>query len=124
MLSFKHKINSSIMKKVIYILIGAVMLLGQSCKKDFLNVQSPSNVDQDFVFSTPSEAYKVMIGNYELWRNANNGLFYDIDVVGSDSECHPEAYSSQVRHVPEGLYATEMAINYPNSVAAWANLYP
>ena len=111
------------MKKVIYILIGAVMLLSQSCKKDFLDVQSPSSVDQDFVFSTPSEAYKVMVGNYEIWRNANNGLFYDIDVVGSDSECHPESYSSQARHVPEGLYASEMSINYSNSVAAWANLY-
>ena len=99
------------------------MLLNQSCKKDFLDVQSPSSVDQDFVFSTPSEAYKVMVGNYEIWRNANNGLFYDIDVVGSDSECHPESYSSQARHVPEGLYASEMAINYPNSVSAWANLY-
>jgi starch-binding outer membrane protein, SusD/RagB family len=123
MLSFKHKINSSVMKKIIYTLIGAIMFLGLSCKKSFLDVQSPSSVDQDFVFSAPSEAYKVMVGCYEIWRNANNGLFYDIDAVGSDSETHPEGYSAQTRHVPEGLYATEITINYTNSVNAWANLY-
>ena len=111
------------MKKLIYIISGALILITASCQKDFLDVQSPSSVDQDFVFSSPDEAYKVMVGNYEIWRGANNGLFYDLDVVGSDSETHPESYDAQLRHIPEGLYASEISIDYSNSVSAWANLY-
>ncbi|GGH63755.1 hypothetical protein HNQ91_002454 [Filimonas zeae] len=112
------------MKKIIPILcIAAILIPGVSCKKSFLDVQSPSSVDQDFVFSSPSETFKVMIGCYDLWRTSNGGLFYDIDAVGSDAECHPETYDAQLRHVPEGLYATEISIDYASSLNAWANFY-
>jgi hypothetical protein len=111
------------MKKLLYIIPIALVFMNTSCKKDYLEVSSPSAVDQDFVFSAPEEAYKVMIGNYERWREGNNGLFYDLDVVGSDAECHPETYDAQTRHIPEGLYSAEIPINYANSVNIWANLY-
>jgi len=112
------------MKKFLYILsLAAGIFILNSCGKDYLNVSSPSSVDQDFVFSDPSEAYKVVIGCYELWREGNNGLFYDIDVVGSDAECHPETYDAQTRHVPEGLYASELTINFADAVNAWNLLY-
>ena len=111
------------MKKILFILCGVLMLASISCKKSFLDVQSPSAVDQDFVFSSTSETFKVLAGCYDLWRGGNNGLFYDIDVVGSDAETHPESYDAQLRHVPEGLYATEISIDYANSVADWANMY-
>ncbi|WP_460760572.1 RagB/SusD family nutrient uptake outer membrane protein [Niabella terrae] len=94
-----------------------------ACKKDFLEVSSPSEADQEFVFSSTEEAYKVMVGCYEIWRGAGNGLFYDLDVVGSDAETHPESYDAQTRHIPEGLYASEISIDYSNAVGAWANLY-
>lgn len=111
------------MKKLLFIILVAVVFMNASCKKDFLAVSSPSAVDQDFVFSSPEETYKVLIGNYERWREGNNGLFYDLDVVGSDAECHPETYDAQQRHIPEGLYSAEIPINYSNSVSIWANLY-
>ncbi len=112
------------MKKFLYILsIAAAIFIINSCNKDYLNVSSPSAVDQDFVFSAPSEAYKVLVGCYELWREGNNGLFYDLDVVGSDAECHPETYDAQTRHVPEGLYAAELTINFADAVNTWATLY-
>lgn len=111
------------MKKILYILFVATIIVGVSCKKSFLEVQSPSSVDQDFVFSSTSETFKVLAGCYEIWRGANNGLFYDIDVVGSDAEHHPETYDAQLRHVPEGLYASEIAIDYANSVGEWNNMY-
>lgn len=112
------------MKKNKFIILSVILLMGTSCDKDYLNVVSPSSVDQDFVFSSPSEAYKVIIGCYELWReNVIIGLYYDLDAVGSDSECHPEAYAAQLRHVPEGLYASEITINYTNSTASWARYY-
>lgn len=111
------------MKKFIFITFSTILLTVISCKKTFLEVQSPSSVDQDFVFSSPSEAQKVLAGVYEIWRGCNNGLFYDIDVVGSDAETHPEAYSAQTRHIPEGLYASEISIDYANSLGAWNNWY-
>jgi hypothetical protein len=111
------------MKKLIFIILVAMVFMNTYCKKDYLTVSSPSAVDQDFVFSSSQEAFKVMIGNYERWREGNNGLFYDLDVVGSDAECHPETYDAQTRHIPEGLYAAEIPINYANSVSIWANLY-
>jgi hypothetical protein len=86
-------------------------------------VTSPSSTDQDFVFATPQEAYKVVTGVYDIWKGCNNGLFYDLDVVGSDVECHPESYDAQLRHIPEGLYATEISIDYANSVNIWKDLY-
>ncbi|MEO6729843.1 MAG: RagB/SusD family nutrient uptake outer membrane protein [Ferruginibacter sp.] len=112
------------MKKILLILLGAVMLANMSCKKSFLDAQSPSSVDEDFVFSSPGEAYKVLIGGYELWRTSGyGGLFYDIDAVGSDAECHPESYDAQLRHIPEGLYAAEISTDYASSLNGWANLY-
>ena len=48
---------------------------------------------------------------------------YDVQIVGSDAECHPETYTSKQRHIPEGLYAEELPINYQRSVAVWADLY-
>lgn len=111
------------MKKFLFIILVALVFMNTSCNKDYLNVSSPSAVDQDFVFSAPSEAYKVLVGCYDIWRDAYSGLFYDLDVVGSDAECHPETYDAQTRHVPEGLYAAELTINFTDAVSAWANLY-
>jgi hypothetical protein len=111
------------MKKILIIISAAIVFMNISCDEDYLNVSSPSAVDQEFVFSAPEEANKVLMGCYERWREGGNGLFYDIDVVGSDAECHPETYDAQQRHIPEGLYASEIPINYANSVGAWANFY-
>src|SRR5690606_6992996 len=94
-----------------------------SCSKDFLNAQSPSSVAQEVAFSSPSDAFKVIAESYDFWRDANNSLFYDIDVVGSDSEHHPEPYDAQTRHIPEGLYASELTIDFSDAVNTWENLY-
>lgn len=111
------------MKKLLYIILGAMVFIITSCSNDYLDVTSPSSVDQDFVFSSPDEAYKVMVGCYDIWRGCNNGLFYDVQVVGSDAECHPESYDAQMRHIPEGLYSSEITIDYANSVGIWSSLY-
>ncbi|WP_165958204.1 RagB/SusD family nutrient uptake outer membrane protein [Segetibacter sp. 3557_3] len=111
------------MKKLLYTTLVALILSGISCKKGFLDVQSPSSVDQDFVFSSPSETFKVLAGCYDQWRGAYGSLYYDIDVVGSDAETHPESYDAQLRHVPEGLYASEISIDFADAVGVWANLY-
>jgi hypothetical protein len=111
------------MKKILFILFGTAVISNIACKKSFLEPVALASVDQDFVFSSPSETYKVMVGCYDLWRSGANGLFYDIDVVGSDAETHPETYDAQLRHIPEGLYASEISIDYANSVGSWATWY-
>lgn len=109
------------MKKIYYTILTILMFSFSTSCSDYLNVSSPSNVDEDFVFSDPSEAYKVLMGCYDIFRSTNNGFMYDLLVVGSDSECHPEAYTAQTRHIPEGLYASEIPIN--NYEKMWASYY-
>ena len=111
------------MKRIILILFGLLMLSNIACKKSFLDVQSPSSTDEDFVFTSPGETFKVLVGCYDLWRTSTGGMFYDIDVVGSDAETHPETYDAQLRHIPEGLYATEISVDYASSLNMWANMY-
>src|SRR5437879_605819 len=111
------------MKRIILIVFGMLMLSNIACKKNFLDVQSPSSVDEDFVFTSTSETFKVLVGCYDLWRTSNGGMFYDIDAVGSDAETHPESYDAQLRHIPEGLYATEISSDYASSLNMWANMY-
>ena len=111
------------MKKILTILIAALVTLNLSCKKDFLDAQALSSVDQDFVFSSPDEAYKVIVGCYDLWRGAYGSLFYDLDAVGSDVERHPEPYDAQTRHIPEGLYASELTIDFSDAVNTFGDLY-
>ena len=111
------------MKKLSIYILFTLLVASIGCKKDFLEVTSPSSVDQDFVFTTPDEALKVMVGCYEIWRGSGNALFYDLDVVGSDAETHPESYDAQTRHIPEGLYASEISIDFADAVNAWAALY-
>jgi hypothetical protein len=110
------------MKKVFFI-ISLVILAGVSCKKSFLEVSSPSSVDEDFVFSSTGETFKVMVGMYEIWRGVNNGLFYAIDVTGSDAETHPEAFAAQTRHVWESLYPSEPNKDQQEFLDSWAGWY-
>lgn len=112
------------MKKFLIIILVAFAVNITSCNKDYLNVSSPSSVDQDFVFSAPDEAFKSLVSCYEDWKSVLYNLFYDTDMTGSDVECHPETYDSQLlRHVPEQLYATENPIDYYKFVDEWAGLY-
>jgi starch-binding outer membrane protein, SusD/RagB family len=111
------------MKKLLYLMLSIFILLNTACNKDFLEVQSPSQLDEDFIFTSPSEAYKALVGNYDIWRTADSGMFYDTEIVGSDSECHPEAYSAQTRHIPEGLFAAELSINETNPKDFFGNAY-
>jgi starch-binding outer membrane protein, SusD/RagB family len=110
------------MKKILFY-VSLVVLTGLSCKKNFLDVQSPSSVDEDFVFSSTGETYKVMVGMYEIWRGANNALHYAIEIPGSDAETHPEAFAAQTRHVWESLFPTEPNKDEANFVDTWAAWY-
>lgn len=126
------------MKKFIYILLGAGMLFAATSCEDFLDKNSPSEADPEFVFSEPSTARAAMYNVYELWRGSSNihssGPFYDIIVVGSDAERQPEGYAQMLgRHIPTSLFGYVDAtftkkgtMNYNISQygsAAWDGLY-
>ena len=115
------------MKQLLHIfIIFCASFFATSCE-NFLNVTSPSAMDEDFIFSAPEEAYKAMMGCYDLLRGSNhfhsNGPFYDILVVGSDSECHPESYNAQARHLPEGLSVDELPIDAGQYTGMWNGQY-
>ena len=80
------------MRKILYFGL-ALPLLFASCK-DYLDVASESQFEQDFVFQTTLEADKAILGVYELMRNTggfhSNRLFYDFIVASSDTELGPE----------------------------------
>lgn len=78
---------------------------------DYLETSSKSNADGDFVFSNMTTARAAMDGAYSEWHGAisaqifGDGLFYALDIAGSDIMRHPEKYTAQpLRHVPESFY--------------------
>ncbi|MFV0378484.1 MAG: RagB/SusD family nutrient uptake outer membrane protein [Mangrovibacterium sp.] len=100
------------MKKFFYKSLLAISMISiiSSCD-DFLDTNSPSVVDAEFVFSNIETARAAMAGAYETWRSTcqqyvfGDGLFYATEVTGSDIERHPEAFTNQPgRHYPECLY--------------------
>jgi len=84
------------MRRIINYLIAAVLCIGfTQCKKDFLNPSSPSNVDDNFVTSTPSETFKTLSWCYANYRqNCIMGVYRWNDPIGSDAETYPEDNSS------------------------------
>ncbi|OQP40011.1 hypothetical protein A4H97_17495 [Niastella yeongjuensis] len=84
------------MKKLInYILPITLCIAFTQCKKDWLDTNSPSNVDDAFVTSTPSETYKTLSWCYANYRqNCIMGTYRWNDPIGSDAEMYPEDGSS------------------------------
>lgn len=111
------------MKKLFYLLLPIFILSNTACQKDYLETQSPSDLDEAFLFTAPSEVQKAIAGIYDIQYDLDRLLYYETEVVGSDSERHPENYSSQGRHIPEGLFASEFNINDGNSATTWRECY-
>lgn len=55
------------MTRILFILIPVISLLGISCKK-YLKADSPSNFDQDYVFSSEADARKAVNSVYALFN--------------------------------------------------------
>ena len=124
------------MKKIIYIaLLCSGMISFASCS-DYLETNSPSVVDANFVFSNTITARAALDGAYEQWRDCaqnkvfGDGLFYGADVTGSDIERHPEAFTNQPgRHYPENLYqngtyaSSYGLLSYQKEDDVYASLY-
>ena len=74
-----------------YIAVIALCLSFTHCKKDFLEVSSPSSVDDNFVTTTTTETFKALSWCYANYRqNCIMGTYRWNDPVGSDAEYYPE----------------------------------
>jgi len=89
----------------------AVAAMNLTSCGDFLDTKSYSEATAEFVFSNMVTARAAMDGAYSEWHAAvssqifGDGLFYALDIAGSDIMRHPEKYSSQpARHIPEAFY--------------------
>ncbi len=77
-----------------YILVLVLCMFCVRCK-DYLEVSSPSNADDEFVTSTPSETFKTLSWCYANYRqNCAISLYSWNDPIGSDVEMYPEASST------------------------------
>jgi hypothetical protein len=80
------------------------ILLLSSCSDDYLNTSSPSNTDDEFVSSTPNEAFKILSRCYALYRSSATQLYDWNDHYSSDIEYYPENNSANncgSRNMPE-----------------------
>ncbi len=124
------------MKKLLYSTLCVAGFLAATSCSDYLETNSPSVVDVDFVFSNITTARAAMDGAYEQWRSTaqtyafGDGLYYGSEVTGSDIERHPEAFSNQPgRHYPEclyqnGKYASSYGLlSYQSEDGAYSNLF-
>jgi len=74
-----------------YIAAVALCLTFTECKKSYLDVTSPSNVDDSFVTSTTTETFKSLSWCYANYRqNCIMSSYRWNDPVGSDAEYYPE----------------------------------
>ena len=74
-----------------YIAAVAFCICLTNCKKGYLDVTSPSSVDDNFVTSTTTETFKALSWCYANYRqNCIMGSYRWNDPVGSDAEYYPE----------------------------------
>ncbi|AEW00529.1 hypothetical protein A4D02_24680 [Niastella koreensis] len=82
-------------KLLIYILPVTLCIAFTQCKKSWLDTSSPSNVDDAFVTTSPSETFKTLSWCYANYRqNCIMGTYRWNDPIGSDAEMYPEDGSS------------------------------
>ena len=103
-------------KKILAFTLCAMGIGALTSCSDYLETSSKSNADGDFVFSNMTTARAAMDGAYSEWHGAissqifGDGLYYALDVAGSDIMRHPEKYTAQpLRHTPECFYVNGTA---------------
>lgn len=111
-------------RKIIYLSFLSILMFS-SCQ-DFLEVQSDSKYDSQFVFQSATEADKALLGAYEL-LSVESGihsarLFYEVTGVGSDIELGPELTSLALRYNGENLYFKTPTAS-DNTPDAWNGMY-
>jgi SusD family. len=82
------------MRQIFNYILGATLCLTFTQCKDYLDTSSPSNTDDAFVTSSPSETFKTLSWCYANYRQNCQSAYIWNDQFGSDSETYPENGSS------------------------------
>ena len=97
--------------KIKNIALAGMVIAGMSSCNDYLETNSVSTADDSFVFSTINTTDAALKGAYVQWHDCvssqifGDGLFYALDIAGSDIMRHPEGFANQLpRHQPESFY--------------------
>jgi len=94
-----------------YITAIALCLAFTDCKKTYLDVSSPSNVDDTFVTSTTTETFKSLSWCYANYRqNCIMSSYRWNDPVGSDAEYYPE--SGSTNNLNAQLKTDQLPVDY------------
>ncbi|HEY4150052.1 MAG TPA: RagB/SusD family nutrient uptake outer membrane protein [Chitinophagaceae bacterium] len=94
-----------------YIAAVALCLSFIECKKTYLDVSSPSSVDDNFVTSTTSETFKALSWCYANYRqNCIMSSYRWNDPVGSDAEYYPEDGSTN--NLNAQLHTDQLPVDY------------
>ena len=84
------------MKKIaIYICLALTVCLFSRCS-DYLDTSNAGESDNDFVMSSPEEAFKTLSWAYGKYRQdvVHGGNYQFNDICGSDAEVYPENNSA------------------------------
>lgn len=116
------------MKKIIYSIAGASLLLSAVSCEDFLETSTPSELDTEFLLSNPGMAQLTLLKAYETYQKDgnqihSNGLFYNYSAVGADSERNPEHPSGQERAKLSNLMLDPASFSVDFNKISWAALY-
>lgn len=126
--------------KISIIALSAAAAMAATSCSDYLETSSVSTADGNFVFSNMTTARAAMDGAYNSWHGCisaqifGDGLFYALDIAGSDIMRHPEKFAAQLpRHEPESFYqggdlttlANYNPVTYGKEApsSAYANIY-
>ncbi|MEO7309404.1 MAG: RagB/SusD family nutrient uptake outer membrane protein [Chitinophagaceae bacterium] len=94
-----------------YIMAISLCFAFTHCKKTFLDVSSPSNVDDNFVTSTTTETFKSLSWCYANYRQSCiMGTYRWNDPVGSDAEYYPE--SGSTNNLNAQLHTDVLPVDY------------
>ena len=93
------------------IALAGMIIAGMTSCGDYLDTDSVSTADEAFVFSTINTTQAALDGAYSQWHDCissqifGDGLYYALDMAGSDIMRHPEGFANQLpRHQPESFY--------------------
>ena len=101
--------------KILSIALCAAGALSFTACSDYMDTKSYSEANADFVFSNMTTARAAMDGAYSEWHGAvsshifGDGLFYAMDIAGSDIMRHPEKYNHKIGSLKIRLKKAEAA---------------
>lgn len=111
------------MKKITYIFLSILATTFVSCE-DFLNVDSPSSFDTDYVFSSVADADKMLLGSYACFpvdpytSRMSNVFMQNTDVESSAPGANPDGSRRDVWTLQGGLLQ-----NWSDIERCWDNCY-